>query len=139
MNTQGNTTGRRCRWFVSESARESFRQKFRRGGQRLSDAATLVNITDLTEEVEKIGVSPDGQKDLWHSKVGQRVYFVVSRDVRENMKDLTLVTCLTSKDVKNMLSRKLVEGKTNNSLTSEEEHAIVETLKKVDAIAHTAN
>jgi hypothetical protein len=132
-----NTTNaeRKCPWFVSGAARESFRQKFHK--RNLSDKATLVNITDLSREVELVGVSPDGQKDLFHSLVGPRVFFVVSRDIRENMTDKVLVTCLTDKDAKVMLSKRLTEGRIADSLTKEEEEQIVSTLRKIDAISHT--
>ncbi len=134
MNTTNNAV-RKCPWFVSTAARESFRLKFHK--KNLSDKATLVNITDLSQDVELVGVSPDGSKDLYHSLVGPRVFFVVSRDVRENMTDKVLVTCLTNQDARNMLSKRLTEGKTRDSLTSEEEEQIVATLRKIDAINHT--
>lgn len=136
MNTEiVNSEKRRCQWFVSSTAKDAFRRNFNK--ERLSDNLTLVNITEMSSEVEQVGVSPDGGKDLYHSLTAPKVFFVVSRDIRPEMKDKVLVTCLPGRIVKTLLDNKLIELVKIDEPTDEQvelESSLLETSKRVDAI-----
>ena len=129
------TAKRRCQWFVSNTAKEAFRRHFNK--ERLSDKLTLVNITEMSKEVELVGVSPDGQKDLFRSVSAPKVFFVVSRDIRPEMQDKVLVTCLPGRVVQTLLTNKIVDVVKQDEQTDQDaelEESLISTLKKVEMI-----